>query len=197
MKNTRSATGMNLYEGYLALQKKEKGPGVSKRVLALLPLGVLLLILLGIGAFFGVKNIALGRQVKNSQARIEALQPAYDQAVALERENGERQGTYQELATGHLLFSLYPALTREVFTKVRACAENVFTITQYDYSEADGVLLVYANAASVNEVPKLVERLRDTGLFRSVHYTGYTSDSNQRYYCTVGCTLDYHTDITE
>ena len=188
---------MNLYEGYQALLKKDKGPGIKRSTLAMIPLAALLALLLGIGAYIGVQNAGLNARVKEGEESIAALEPAYSEAEALLSESEKKQASYESLATGRLLFNLYPPLEREIFAKVRASAENVFVITEYQYDETNGVLIVNLNAASVNEVPKLVERLRDTELFQSVQYTGYTSDSTQRYYCTVGCTLDYQADTTE
>ncbi len=77
-----------------------------------------------------------------------------------------------------------------MFDRIAECAASDFFITDYRFSETTGTLELDAVAPSVNLVPNLVNRLRDTGLFSAVQYAGYTSDSDSQYYCTVGCTLE-------
>lgn len=189
MKKTQS-DGINLYEGYLALVKKEKHPnGGQNRFLLLLPLIVLTAALLTVAGVKVAQNLRRSAELAKIEDRISAISDDYTAAEELSAQSGSLSAQADELEMNRFLFTMYPDLDQKLFEKVRACAGTIFVISEYGYSEQDQALILQANAASVNEVPKFVERLRDTELFQSVQYTGYTSDSSQRYFCTVACTL--------
>lgn len=183
------ATGINLYESYLAQTKKEQSDKTGKRVALLLPLAALLLALLAVSGRQLIINREKSEAVDALTAEIDALTPAYENVQALQTLRGETEATHEALAGARFLFTLYPAPTRDLFVQVRKCAEGIFNISDYRFEEATSVLTIDASAASVNEVPLFVQRLRDTELFSLVQYVGYTSKDTQEYFCTVDCML--------
>ena len=180
--------GVNLYAGYQRAAKQKK-PERSKKGLAILPLLLLLLAVAAVYLYFWRQAQALQTRADALDAEITQLSARYAQA---EQYSGEASGVdtlYSDLVTADALFTLYPALTPELITDVEDCAGDIFTVTAYGFEETSGTLAVNANADSVNEVPKFIERLRDTNDFQSVQYTGYTSDTSGEYFCTVAGVL--------
>ncbi len=180
---------INLYESYLQQTKKEQSSKSGKRITLILPLALLLLILLGISGKLLLNNMEKRREADALDAELATLSAEYDSALSLEGRRDESAATYESLSSARFVFTLYPSLTQDLFMQVRTCAAGIFNISQYAYEETTGMLTINASAASVNEVPLFVQRLRDTGLFSLVQYTGYTSKDTTEYFCTVGCTL--------
>lgn len=189
MKRTQG-NGINLYESYLQQSKRTQGEKSGKLLTLVLPLALVALLLLGFAGKLLLDNREKSAELTALDGEIASLTGAYDNAQALEARRDEAAAIYERLAGARFLFTLPPAPTKALFTQVRACAEGVFNISQYDFNAATGVLTIDASAASVNEVPQFVQRLRDTGLFSLVQYTGYTSRDTTEYFCTVDCTLD-------
>lgn len=189
MKLTGGDTGINLYEGYLRLLKKEKS-GEEKKSLVFLPLIGIAAILLAVAAFLFLRNGAKQKEIAALDAEVNAVQPEYDRAQSVSDTYQNVDNAYQNLAASHFLYDLYPTLTRKLIERVQDCAGTVFEITNYGFDETTGALVLHATADSVNDVPDFITSLRDTELFTSVQYTGYTSDTDGNYYCTVGCMLD-------
>ena len=100
-----------------------------------------------------------------------------------------REALADELQADADLVEALPLLDENLFVQVNACAAGKFNISVYRYNEETRTLEIDASAPSVNDVPALVEALRDTALFSSIQYSGYTSDTDGVYYCTVGCVL--------
>lgn len=188
MKRTQE-NGINLYASYLQQVKKEQGGKSSKRTALILPLVLLAVVMLGISGRLLLNNMEKTRQLAALEDETAALSTAYDSAQSLEARRDETTETYEALSSARFLFELYPTLTEDLFAQVRDCAAGIFNISQYAYDETNGILIIHASAASVNEVPQFVQRLRDTELFSLVQYTGYTSEDTTEYFCTVGCTL--------
>lgn len=180
---------INFYRGYRQLVNSKKSDVGKRRVRIIAPISVLAVALLGVAAVVFAEIREKTDALDGIQLQMEQRQTGYEQARALSDECAKLEERYNQLAAGRFLFTINPPLTRELFTQVRACAGDIFNISAYAYDETTRTLTVNASADSVNEVPKFVERLRDTELFESVQYTGYTSESEETYFCTVGCTL--------
>lgn len=189
MKSTQG-NGINLYEAYIEQSRKEQSGRTGKLLTLLLPLAIVVLALLGVSGKLILDNRAKSETLDTLDAQLATLSETYDDARLLTARRDECADEYEQLRSARFLFSIYPAPTKALFTEVIACAEGIFNISQYDYNEQAGILTINASAASVNEVPQLVQRLRDTGMFSLVQYTGYTSRDTTEYFCTVSCTLD-------
>lgn len=180
--------GINLYAGYERLLKKEK-KGDNSRGKSWIPLVLLAAVMAGIGGYLLLENMGREARIKAVQADIAALEPAYTVAQQLTDTYDAVDSAYQNLMAANLLFGLNPVLTRSIVERVQTCAGTIFLINSYSYDERTGALVISAEADSVNDVPGFIQRLRNTELFSTVQYTGYTSDTTGKYYCTVGCTL--------
>ncbi len=180
--------GVNLYASYQRAVKQNKSAGAKKQ-LTFLPL---LLLLLAVAVTYMVlwQSVrALQSDSDALDAQIAQISGRYAQAQTFSGEASGVDALYDNLETADALFTLYPALTPQLIRDVEDCAGEIFNVAVYGYEESNGTLAIDANAASVNEVPGLIERLRATNDFTSVQYTGYTSDTNGEYYCTVACVL--------
>lgn len=182
---------INFYRGYQQWLASQKNHESKRKARLVAPLALLLAVLLGVAGILLAQNREKRRQLETINAHMESLRPDYQEALDVQSRLSVANATYQALAAGQFTFQVYPTLNAGLFDQVRECAKDIFNISAYSYDETTRTLSVDASAESVNEVPKFVERLRATGLFESVHYTGYTSDDSQEYYCTVGCTLAY------
>ena len=191
MRQQRSSDGINFYRGYRQLVNSQKSGRGRQRARVIAPLAVLLAVMLGVSAVFLVNNRQKSRELAEIGAQMERIRPDYEQAAALAAERERMEGRSRLLQSSRFLFTVYPPLTQELFDRVRACAGDVFNISAYAYEEGTRTLVVDASADSVNEVPLFVERLRETELFERVQYTGYTSENEKAYFCTVGCTLGF------
>lgn len=187
----QSSNSINLYEGYRQLLSHQKNDKSVQRLKLIVPLALLALVLLAVSGVIVYQNIQKSRELKMIQQQIDALGASYAQAQELSGKHEELSNQYGNLTFNRMLFNIYPPLNKPLLEKVRDCAQDgrIFTINAYSYSEENITLVVDASADSVNELPKFVERLRETELFSSVQYTGYTSDRAADYFCTVGCML--------
>lgn len=180
--------GIDLYAGYQRLAKQKKSTAV-KPGLAFLPLLLLVLILAAVYLIAWRKTYALQKDERALDDRIAALQPRYDQAQEYSGEASTVDELYSELLNANALFNMYPVIRGDLILQVEACAAGIFDVTAYGFEETSGVLNMNAKGPSVNDVPVFIGRLRDTGEFTSVQYTGYTSDTEGVYYCTGSCLL--------
>lgn len=179
--------GVNFITGVRELEKQERSP--KKKLLFILPIA---LIALGLGiaaALLLIKNAERERELATLNERIAQLSPTYDEALALSERFNALNSEYANLYMGRIIFTVYPELDNALFNSINACTQGRFTIDTYTYDETERLLTLEAQVDFVNEVPGFAERLRDTELFELVSYTGYTSDDDGTYYCTVYCVL--------
>lgn len=186
---SNQTNSVNFYEGYLARTKKARDDKTAKTLTIVLPLALMALALLGVAGKFLLDNRAKQAKIDALDARISELNAAYETADARAERLSDAQTELDTLSANRVMFNLYPVLTRDTLVQVRACATG-FTISDFTFDETTGVLGVKASSDSVNEVPAFVQRLRATGLFSKVQYTGYVSDADQVYHCTIDCTLE-------
>lgn len=186
-----AGNGINFYRGYRQRVNSSKNDRRRRRARLIVPMAALLAALMCVSAMVLLKNRQKANELAELQTQTAALSPEYDRALALDTQRGQVSARYELLALNQMLFCGYPKLNESLFTSVRDCAGSIFSISAYAYAETTRTLTLNASAKSVNEVPRFVERLRGTKLFESVQYTGYTSESEKTYFCTVGCTLTF------
>ncbi len=182
------ASDVNFYAGLVRSRKKQRAQR-ARRAIRFLPLLILLLVLLAVSAALYTQSRTREQALLLLNAELERQSADYEKARALSERSALLTERYSGLKLSAFVFSMYPQLPKTLFERVLSCAGDVFTISVYRYDETSGVLSLDAAAASVNEVPRFVERLRATGLFERVSYAGYTSDTGGTYYCTVDCAL--------
>ena len=182
-----NTNNINFYTAYRESHREKKSP--ARWLAALLPLLVILALIVVATMVIRLSNLQLTNEVDAMTRQIQLLEPQHLDTKALSERSAMLQGLADELQADADLVADLPVLDENLFVQVNACAASKFNISVYRYNEETRTLEIDASAASVNDVPALVEALRDTALFSAIQYSGYTSDTDGVYYCTVGCVL--------
>ncbi len=152
---------------------------------------IIIAAVLFVGTFLAltVVNIFKARRFSELSAQIAELQPAYDAALEKENTVPVYYGVIDSLDTEIAITESIPFVGSEIWSAIDKCAADKYVVSSYSYNSADTVLTMEVHADTVNDVPTLVEALRQTGYFYDMEYYGYTYESDGRYFCTVGCRL--------
>lgn len=183
---SKSGNGINFYSVYRDSQRTKKA---STRLVGIIPLILLFAAIAAATVYIRLGNVDKSMALDGVTRQIAQLDEEYQTAQALSEESASLIGLADALQTDADIASELPILDRNLFANVISCAADTFKISVYRYDEDARMLEIDAAAPSVNDMPDLVEALRDTGLFSSVQYVGYTSDTDGVYYCTIGCVL--------
>lgn len=185
---SKNATNnINFYAAYRESHREKKSP--ARWLTGLLPLLVILAVVVAVAMFIRLGNLTITNEIDAMTRQIQLLEPQRQETTALSERSAMLQALADELQADADLVEALPLLDENLFVQVNACAAGKFNISVYRYNEETRTLEIDASAPSVNDVPALVEALRDTALFSSIQYSGYTSDTDGVYYCTVGCVL--------
>ena len=131
--------------------------------------------------------MARSRQLAEIDDYLLSSQQKYDQVMSLRTQRDELSAQMGYLEKIIAIDGSYPVLDASLFAKVTSCTDANFAIQSYRYDGA--ILQLGANAVSEEYMPQAVQKLRNTGLFENIEYTGYTSDADGSYTCTIGCVL--------
>ncbi|MDO4571951.1 MAG: hypothetical protein Q4C13_01180 [Clostridia bacterium] len=183
----KSGNNINLYAAYRESARGQKPS--ARRIAPLIPLILFFLAVAAVTVYIRLGNIQKTAALDALNRQIMQLDGEYREVMALGERSAALSALADELESDAKLAAALPSLDLNLFTQVNACAAGKFNISVYRYDESARTLEIDASAPSVNDVPELVEALRDTALFSSVQYVGYTSDTDGVYYCTVGCVL--------
>ena len=84
----------------------------------------------------------------------------------------------------------FPELTQNLFDAIETAAGGSAVVNQMSYQNSTGVLLLIGSTSDARETANFVERLRNTGLFSGITYTGYQSGrSESGYQFDIQCAL--------
>jgi Zn-dependent M28 family amino/carboxypeptidase len=178
---------INFYAAYREGHREKKSP--ARWLRGLIPLLIILGIIIAVTMFIRLSNFKTSNEVDAMTRQIQLLAPQYEDTKALSERSATLLALADELQADADLAESLPQLNENLFVQVNACAAETFNISVFRYNEETRTLEIDASAPSVNDVPALVEALRDTKLFSTIEYSGYTSDTDGVYYCTVGCVL--------
>lgn len=181
------ANNINFYTAYK--QSVKKKPAFGQTWPAVLPLAALAILLAVAAGVIKLNNAKKAAELERTNAQIAAVQLKQQQTLLLWEQRDTLKGMETTLTDMQLALDMLPEPDEELLNDVIRCAGDRFLIRVYRYDENTRTLEIDAAGGSVNDVPQLVEDLRDTGRFSAVQYKGYTSDTDGVYYCTVGCTL--------
>lgn len=181
------ANNINFYTAYK--QSVKKKPAIGQTWLVLLPLAALAIVLAVTAVVIKLGNAKKADELARTNGEIAAVQQAQQQSLLLWQQRDTLKTMETTLTGMQQALDALPEPDEELLNDVIRCAGDRFLIRVYRYDEETRTLEIDAAGGSVNDVPQLVEDLRDTGRFSAVQYKGYTSDTDGVYYCTVGCTL--------
>ncbi len=192
---SRFGKDINFYTAYRDSQRAKKPS--AQWLAGVIPLAVVLIavILVAVSIRFG--NLQKSAVLDGLNRQIQQMNTEYEEVQTLMTQSDSLSVLAGELQTDRNMAAALPKLNENIFRQINACAASIFTISVYRYDERTRMLEIDASAPSVNDMPELVEALRDTALFESVQYVGYTSDTDGVYYCTVGCLLAEEAEADE
>lgn len=184
-----NAKDLNLMERLTA--KKDDNSSGTPAILKYAPLLLTAVVFGGVMAFMLITYNAKNNNLNDIWAYINDTKiiEEYARARKISDENNALGVAMSELNGNLEAIKSYPKLNKEVIDKVKATSNSTFTINSYSYSETTGVLKIGARASSENYMPEAVQKLRNTGVFTNIAYTGYTSSTDNSYACTIECML--------
>ncbi len=180
---------LNFLQAYEDVRKSAGKKKAGRTFAVIAPLALLAAALLTVFLLLVAGNAERVMRLAALEEQMAVLRPQYDETLALTERRSALNAELAALEAGLAASETAPTVDKALFAAVSECAGDIFTISLYRYEEQARLLSIDASAPSVNDVPDLVECLRATGLFSSVRYTGYTSDADGVYSCTVDCAL--------
>ena len=85
--------------------------------------------------------------------------------------------------------SVYPELSNDVLRRIENAGGAGIECRITGYDASTGVLTFQANSRKVIDVPDYILKLKDSGLFHTVNYTGYDYD-NEWYSLSLSCAME-------
>lgn len=180
---------INFYARYYKNLKKEKKI-ISARRKLLIPLVVLVIVFGVIFTMLQIDNFKKTSELDTLLRDIDNSMEKYMQVSQLKTQRDQLSIVKLSLEEEKKYDSFFPSIDSDIFYLIQNSAGDLFNIDAYRYDEENYTIQIQAVTKSVNNVPELVERIRNTGRFISIDYAGYSSDSDGLYYCTIGCALN-------
>lgn len=161
---------------------KQKDNSKSLRLLkyAIFPL-VSVVLFGGIYFYFFLSNQYLNRNIKKIEEEIASIEQEQTEDVNLEKYE-ELQSVLQETEKFKLLYDnmeSYPQLSQFIFDQLLIGAGMETDIVSFNYQRETEEIQLQIETSSASETQYFVRKLKDTGVFASVDYTGYTQTSKQ------------------
>ncbi len=116
------------------------------------------------------------RKAENQAVQVGSIlgDSGYRQALLAEKRMKELETEYRNAWTVRQALDSYPSLSQAFFQTILSSAGTQAEITGFVYSASDGLLVMTGTAYGILDTAEFVGRLRQTGLFESISYTGYT-----------------------
>ena len=179
----RTRNDLNFIRAAGIRQKTEKSVRSKRHLWPLLP-AALLFVGMGTWGLLQWRTTSLEKEKANCTAAIQAIQAdtSYQQAIALETELAGLQKNNTVAAAVRNAVDSYPTLSKSLFTKLAAAAGGTITVNGYSYHAADGLLTLNGQTNNAVEIAAFVQRLRQTDLFTSLSYSGYSKKIDTEQY---------------
>lgn len=189
MRNGRAEKRIDLYRANKKLfEKGEKQQGIGKHLL--FPAAVFVLCMIPTLIFFILNKITLNEiQKKQEWIVSEEVQGQYNQALELERQLADIESSIAAVEVTGQNLSVYPELSNDVLHRIENAGGAGIECRITGYDASTGVLTFQANSRKVIDVPDYILKLKDSGLFHTVNYTGYDYD-NEWYSLSLSCAME-------
>ncbi|NLW70868.1 MAG: hypothetical protein GX061_07295 [Eubacteriaceae bacterium] len=116
---------------------------------------------------------------------------ASQDAAALVKENEALSLKLRAVTNALDTLAGYPRMNSDVLAEIDSCGLDIVTMQLTGYNASTGQLTFVAKAGKVVEINHYIDRLKATGLFDTVQYTGYTYSTGERLYrINVACYLN-------
>jgi len=146
----------------------------------ILPVAMILICLIVFGVFFGLKYSAQ-KKLEETNAFIGDAnnQAEYIQAKELTDEVSAIQAEIASVEAINTAINSNPDLVSAMMNSIAAQGNNVVVLNSLDYDGSTGAIQIVAIANNEKEAARYIERLKSTGYFTDVEYTGYAEVSSQ------------------
>lgn len=189
MKNGRAEKRIDLYRANKKLSEKgEKQQGIGRHLL--FPAAVFILCMIPTIIFFILNRITLNEiQKKQEWIASGEVQSQYNQAMELERQLADIESSIAAVELTSQNLSVYPELSNDILRQIENAGGAGIECRITGYDAATGVLTFQAESRKVIDVPDYILKLKDSGLFHTVNYTGYDYD-NEWYTLSLSCAME-------
>ena len=136
----------------------------------------------------GIQNRSLSREISAVESWLEEMEPRYLQAQrkwAYHEALVQRRRLTEDLTA---VLETYPAITSQLIGQIASVGGDRVVMTLEGWDDDTGTLSFRAQSGEVVEIPSYIQALRETGLFRSVEYTGYQYQQ-EKYTIVLQCVL--------
>lgn len=180
---------IDLYQASRKLAGKGEVQEGMWRHLAL-PAAVFALCMLPVLGFAALNRALLG-DIREKQDWIDSqeVQAKYGDYLALEQELARIQDGIRAVERTNENLSVYPEISSQVLRRIENAAGAGISCKITGYDASTGVLTFRANSREVIDVPGYILKLKNSGLFHTVDYTGYDYE-NDWYTLSLSCELE-------
>ncbi len=189
IRNGRAEKRIDLYRaGKKISEKGEKQQGIGRHLL--FPAAVFLLCAIPTLVFFILNKITL-IEIENKREWIASadIQSQYNQALELEKQLTDIQSNIAAVELTSQNLSVYPELSNDILHQIENAGGTGIECRITGYDASTGVLTFQANSRKVIDVPNYILKLKESGLFHTVNYTGYDYD-NEWYSLSLSCAME-------
>lgn len=137
------------------------------------PAAVILLAGLFATGIIRLENRTLAQEISGTEVWLTETEAQYAQAERKWAYNEALLKRKQSVEDLTAALATYPAITSDLIDQIAAVGGDQITMTLEGWDAGTGALSFRAESSQVLEIPSYIQALRETGLFRSVEYTGY------------------------
>lgn len=149
----------------------------NKKLLIILPTAfiVLNLLVFSVLKLFYVYKVHVAKQQENTITALSADND-YQRAAQLQATIAALQTQYDEAMAIKNTISASPLPPLRFFNELGNLTTNQVKISNYTFSTEEGKVVFNGKANGISETAAFVKRLRSSGFFSDVSYTGYTEE---------------------
>lgn len=159
--------------------KKEPMDSGKKRKIFLISIPVLIVVLcLGSFGILQLQHLKSNRNMDHYKETISTLENSstYQQAGEIEKKLAGLQDESNNAEALQSALNSYPEMSQIFFSQLNSCLTSQISITSYAYTAEDGLFVIEGKARGIEETASYVQRLRNTGLFSKLEYSGYNEE---------------------
>ena len=189
---------LNLWNQLSGAQQEEKKQKEKELWQHLLVPGIVLGICVISIAGVKIWNVVTQRQIDEVESWIlsDSVQEQYQKATELDKKNTDILMAQKQVTQTTKNLGTYQDLTNEMIEEIVDAGGKDITVRIRDMEADTGVLEFDAESTEVIDIPGYVVKLKDTGLFASVDYTGYVYQDD-KYSLSLSCTLAGNQETTQ
>jgi hypothetical protein len=171
---------INLLEA-LDGKKKSKISLGTIIALAVIPLAAALTIVLIFLSFNTINTMSAERDSLKNYVEGTQTEVALSEVVQLQASSSELRATAAAVMSQLFNLSSYPDLSEAEFTQIFDLAAYQVDLTGIKYDRRTGILSFNATASDLISLPRFVEQMRASGMFRDIQYRGYIKTETAYY----------------